>query len=216
MAMSMMSMKSSIAGTSVVQRASNARAARTSFICRANENQFGVKTNKATGSGDSYSKIEQQRNDSSSPPDGGKPVSERNTESDEVLLSLAEKEKQFSAEKLGIKQEVAMADAMRFKGALPETINGRAAMLGVLAAVGAEAATGRNIVEQIQTAPLWVAATFLTIIVASVVPVVKGTKRETSNLLGKWTPEAETLNGRIAMLGFVALIATNLASRGSV
>jgi len=42
------------------------------------------------------------------------------------------------------------------------------AMLAMLAAFGAEVATGKTIFAQIQTAPLLIGATFVTIIIASV------------------------------------------------
>ncbi len=41
-----------------------------------------------------------------------------------------------------------MPDAFRFKGAAPEIINCRLAMLGAFAGLTAELATGRSIIEQ--------------------------------------------------------------------
>jgi len=50
-------------------------------------------------------------------------------------------------------------------------------MLAMLAAFGAEVATGKTIFAQIQTAPLLIGATFVTIIIASAVPVLRGRRR---------------------------------------
>lgn len=179
------------------------------------ENQWGVETEKVSRDGDSFQKIEESRKDFNKPPDGGPPVSQRNNVSDDILIRTGENERQFAAEKLGIKEEVALSDAMRFKGALPEVVNGRLAMLGVIAALGSELVTGRHVAEQVQYAPWVIAFTFAAVIIGSVVPVLKGAKRIGSPN-GTWTPEAETLNGRVAMLGFVALLATNYFSSGSV
>ena len=44
------------------------------------------------------------------------------------------------------------ADTMSFAGLAPEIINGRAAMIGMLAAFGAEVATHQRVVEQVTTA----------------------------------------------------------------
>ena len=57
--------------------------------------------------------------------------------------------------------------------AAPETINGRLAMIGVTSALAAEFVTGIGIKEQVATAPLSIAATFLLISFASYIPIVR-------------------------------------------
>ena len=57
--------------------------------------------------------------------------------------------------------------------AAPETINGRLAMIGVTSALAAEFTTGIGIKEQVATAPLSIAATFLLISFASYIPIVR-------------------------------------------
>ncbi len=49
-----------------------------------------------------------------------------------------------------------------FAFAAPEVINCRLAMLGFVAAVAVEAATGRNVIQQAQAAPLPIALISLT------------------------------------------------------
>ena len=56
------------------------------------------------------------------------------------------------------------------QGAIPEVANCRLAMVGVLAALAAEAATGRNVFSQLEIAPLAIAATFLILTIATAVP----------------------------------------------
>merc|ERR1711990_1224877 len=48
-----------------------------------------------------------------------------------------------------VKKSVSFGDAMAFSGAGPETINGRLAMLGFISALGAEAASGESIFQQV-------------------------------------------------------------------
>jgi len=98
--------------------------------------------------------------------------------------------------------EVGLLDAMRFKGAAPEVINSRLAMLGFIAAIAAEAATGKNVIQQVQLAPVPIAITFALIIVGSLVPIVRGVPRKGNSV---FTSEAELWNGRLAMLGIAAL-----------
>eukprot|EP00955_Chlamydomonas_euryale_P055089 356031-Chlamydomonas_euryale.AAC.8 len=97
-------------------------------------------------------------------------------------------------------------DVMAFSGIGPELINGRLAMLGFVAAIGAELATGTPVVQQYAQAPYLIAATFVTIIGASLIPLLLGNKNRVS--VGPWTPTAEVWNGRTAMVGFAALLIT--------
>merc|ERR1711937_706521 len=48
-----------------------------------------------------------------------------------------------------VKKDVSFGDAMAFSGPGPETINGRLALLGFIAALGAEAASGETVFQQI-------------------------------------------------------------------
>jgi len=144
-------------------------------------------------------------------PDGGPPVGERNNSLDNFLI-----QNQGSAEKSILGDEVAFPDAMRFKGAAPEVINCRLAMLGFVAAAGAELATGRPVWEQFAIAPVPIVATFFTIIVASLVPILRGVQRRGGKDWGglaAFTPDAELINGRLAMIGFVGLILGDVIAR---
>jgi hypothetical protein len=94
----------------------------------------------------------------------------------------------------------------------PETINGRLAMLGVFAAIGAELATGQDFITQFQGATPIVLATWVLIAGASLVPVLKGA--DPTAAFGPLTHTAEMANGRAAMLGLAALIIIEL-TKGS-
>merc|ERR1712094_103155 len=48
-----------------------------------------------------------------------------------------------------VKKDLSFGDAMAFAGPAPEIINGRLAMLGFIAALGAEAASGETVFQQI-------------------------------------------------------------------
>ena len=80
-------------------------------------------------------------------------------------------------------------------GAIPEVANSRLAMLGVLAAVAAELGSGMNVFQQVQTAPVPIALTFLALFVATAVPVLRGVPRRSN---GFWSADAEIVNGRSA------------------
>jgi hypothetical protein len=86
----------------------------------------------------------------------------------------------------------------------PETINGRLAMIGVLAAVGAELSTGESFVTQFENFIPIVLGTWLLISVASLVPLLKGADPKAA--MGPFTTQAERINGWGAMLGLSALI----------
>merc|ERR1739848_390160 len=85
------------------------------------------------------------------------------------------------------KKEVTFGETMAFSGSGPETINGRLAMLGFIAALGAEASSGETIFQQVGDA-------------------------EPSILFAFISPEAEMLNGRAAMIGFALLLAIEAQS----
>jgi hypothetical protein len=92
-----------------------------------------------------------------------------------------------------------------FNGSAPEIVNGRLAMLGFVAATGAEVYTGQPIIGQLAEQPIAVGIAFALFIAASLIPLLKRSKVEQA---GPFTPSAELLNGRAAMLGFAALLVT--------
>ena len=109
---------------------------------------------------------------------------------------------------------------MGFAGPAPEVVNGRAAMLGVLAAIGGELTTGKTVVGQLMAggaAPM--GAIFMAVALASFAPMITGSsanaafnKEKEAKALGPFTAQAEMLNGRAAMMGFAALLALEATS----
>jgi hypothetical protein len=105
---------------------------------------------------------------------------------------------------------VSFTDAMAFANPVgPETINGRLAMIGVLAAIGAELSTGESFFTQFEAATPVVLATWAVIALASLVPVMKGA--DVTQAFGPLTQKAEMANGRAAMLGIAGLLIVELA-----
>jgi hypothetical protein len=101
---------------------------------------------------------------------------------------------------------------MAFSGPAPEVINGRLAMLGFLAAVGAELSSGETVFSQVSgNGSVWIAFTFVLFAGASLIPMLKGAKSEA---FGPFNANAEMLNGRAAMIGFASLLIAE-AVRGS-
>uniref|UniRef100_A0A3B5Y413 Uncharacterized protein n=1 Tax=Triticum aestivum TaxID=4565 RepID=A0A3B5Y413_WHEAT len=100
-------------------------------------------------------------------------------------------------------------DALAFSGPAPERINGRLAMVGFVAALSVEAARGGGLLDQAGSgAGLgWFLVTAGVFSVASLVPLLQGQSVE-SKSSGFWSADAELWNGRFAMLGLVALAAT--------
>eukprot|EP00798_Chlamydomonas_sp_ICE-L_P029433 gene29433-biopygen5357 len=97
-----------------------------------------------------------------------------------------------------------LGDVMNFGGAAPEITNGRLAMVGFVAALGAELSSGESVLRQIGDEPTLINITFLLFIAASLIPMFQNKKAEA---FGPFTPNAELLNGRAAMIGFAALLA---------
>jgi len=174
---------------------------------------------KDKGQVDSYQRIEAPvRGGEGAPgkiPDGGRPVTERQNELDKMLIQNDQKQER---EILGT--AVAFPDAMRFKGAAPEVINSRLAMLGFVAAVAAEFATGRPVSQQVAVAPVPIAVTFAIFIVASLIPILKGVPRKGGKDwpfgIAAFTPDAEIVLGRTAMLGFLGLVITEAIKQSPV
>lgn len=106
---------------------------------------------------------------------------------------------------------LSLGDLMAFSGPAPELINGRLAMLAFVAALGAELSTGETVLRQLADEPTGVVLAALAFITASLIPMLSSTKREA---FGPFTPSAEMLNGRAAMIGFASLLAAE-AIRGS-
>ena len=100
-------------------------------------------------------------------------------------------------------------DALAFSGPAPERTNGRLAMVGFVAALSVEAARGGGLLDQAGSgAGLgWFLVTAGVFSVASLVPLLQGQSVE-SKSSGFWSADAELWNGRFAMLGLVALAAT--------
>mmetsp|Transcript_7223 Transcript_7223/g.12437 ORF Transcript_7223/g.12437 Transcript_7223/m.12437 type:complete len:192 (-) Transcript_7223:211-786(-) len=92
-------------------------------------------------------------------------------------------------------------EVMGFSGS-PEIINGRLAMLGFVAAVGAELSSGETVLKQVSDEPTGIAIVFLLFIAASLVPAFQ---RSTKSM-GPFTAGAEMTNGRAAMIGFASLL----------
>ncbi|KAG0609179.1 hypothetical protein M758_8G164200 [Ceratodon purpureus] len=100
-----------------------------------------------------------------------------------------------------------------FDGAVPETVNCRLAMLGIVWAFFAEKATGLTVIEQLtlpgQTGlPAFIGAVQL-FTYASLIPIFNGESTDARSF-GPFTARAERWNGRLAMLGFFSLVVTEL------
>ncbi|XP_051194588.1 low molecular mass early light-inducible protein HV90, chloroplastic [Lolium perenne] len=100
-------------------------------------------------------------------------------------------------------------DVLSFNGPAPERINGRLAMLGFVAALSVEASRGVGLLSQAESGAglAWFAATTAVFSVASLVPLLKGESPE-ERAGPIMNANAELWNGRLAMLGIVALAAT--------
>ncbi|BFI10619.1 hypothetical protein MPTK1_3g15970 [Marchantia polymorpha subsp. ruderalis] len=104
-----------------------------------------------------------------------------------------------------------------FDGAAPETINGRLAMMGFVWALCAEKLTGLTVMEQIfnpATSGLvfFVAAVQL-FTYASMVPIMNGESTDARSW-GPFNARAERWNGRLAMIGFAALLIDEMIRQG--
>lgn len=107
---------------------------------------------------------------------------------------------------------IACAEIMKFSGPAPELINGRLAMLGFTAAMGAELTSQETFVQQFSDAPVTIIAVSALLVVASLIPIVRGTAVMDDGggegvRPGGFNVTNELINGRAAMLGLSIMIA---------
>ncbi|XP_058769720.1 early light-induced protein, chloroplastic-like isoform X5 [Vicia villosa] len=106
------------------------------------------------------------------------------------------------------KMSTKFSDLMAFGGPAPERINGRLAMIGFVAALGVEIARGQGLFEQISGGGVpWFLGTSVLLTLASLIPFLQGVSVE-SKSKSIMSSDAELWNGRIAMLGLIALAFT--------
>ncbi|CAM0949568.1 unnamed protein product [Alopecurus aequalis] len=111
------------------------------------------------------------------------------------------------------KPSTSIWDALAFSGPAPERINGRLAMVGFVTALAVEAGRGDGLLSQLGsgTGQAWFAYTVAVLSVASLVPLLQGESAE-GRAGAVMNANAELWNGRFAMLGLVALAATEIIS----
>ncbi|MCO5567214.1 hypothetical protein L7F22_020903 [Adiantum nelumboides] len=102
-------------------------------------------------------------------------------------------------------------------GAAPETINGRMAMVGFVWALVAEKMTGLTVMEQLfnpaTSGILWFGAVVQLFTLASIIPFVNGESTDARSF-GPFNARAERWNGRLAMIGFAALLIDEMIRQG--
>ncbi|KNA14240.1 hypothetical protein SOVF_109350 [Spinacia oleracea] len=107
-------------------------------------------------------------------------------------------------------------DLFAFSGPAPERINGRLAMIGFVAAIAVELSNGTDLFTQISDGgSQWFLGTSILLSVASLVPLLQGSRAE-AKTQGLMNANAELWNGRIAMLGLVALAVTEIVKGGAL
>ncbi|XP_048427942.1 early light-induced protein 1, chloroplastic-like isoform X1 [Pyrus x bretschneideri] len=108
------------------------------------------------------------------------------------------------------------SDLFAFSGPVPERINGRLAMVGFVSALAVELSKGQDVFAQISNGGVSLfLGTSILITVASLIPLFNGLSVE-SESDGIMTPDAELINGRLAMLGLVALAFTEYVKGGTL
>mmetsp|Transcript_62763 Transcript_62763/g.198785 ORF Transcript_62763/g.198785 Transcript_62763/m.198785 type:complete len:191 (+) Transcript_62763:323-895(+) len=96
----------------------------------------------------------------------------------------------------------------------PELVNGRMAMLAFVAAAASEMHDHQTVAAQFSDWSFAVIAAVVTFSIASFVPYVAGASEKAG--LGPFSKGAEMLNGRVAMLGFAALMVSEQLSGHSL
>ncbi|KAK6913999.1 Chlorophyll A-B binding protein [Dillenia turbinata] len=108
------------------------------------------------------------------------------------------------------------SDVLAFSGPAPERINGRLAMIGFVAAMAVELTNGQDVFTQISEGGIpWFLGTSVVLSVASLIPLFKGVTVQ-SKSEGLMNSDAELWNGRLAMLGLVALAFTEFVKGGAL
>ncbi|KMT12360.1 hypothetical protein BVRB_5g102950 [Beta vulgaris subsp. vulgaris] len=114
------------------------------------------------------------------------------------------------------KVSTSFGDLFAFSGPAPERINGRLAMIGFVAAVAVELSKGTDLFSQISNGGAeYFIGTSILLSVASLVPLFQGQRAE-AKTDGLMNANAELWNGRIAMLGLVALAFTEFVKGGAL
>ncbi|XP_062108304.1 early light-induced protein 1, chloroplastic-like [Humulus lupulus] len=114
------------------------------------------------------------------------------------------------------KMSTRFTDVLAFSGPAPERINGRLAMVGFMGAMAMELSKGQDVFAQISNGGgSWFVGTSIVLTLASLVPLFKGVSVE-SKSDGVMTSDAELLNGRVAMVGLVALALTEYVKGGTI
>jgi len=98
---------------------------------------------------------------------------------------------------------VSLFDAMKVFGPAPERINCRLAMIMFIPMAMREMETSETILQQFANPDYGLVALGLVTIYASMIPILKGAKDED---FGFMKVSVEKINGRLAMLAWVALI----------
>ncbi|PRQ36108.1 putative chlorophyll A-B binding protein [Rosa chinensis] len=107
-------------------------------------------------------------------------------------------------------------DVFAFSGPAPERINGRLAMVGFVSALAVELLKGQDVFSQISDGGVSLfLGTSILLSVASLIPLFQGVSVE-SKSKGLMTSDAELWNGRLAMLGLVALAFTEYVKGGTL